>query len=191
MLRASEPNPIRKRVYPLPLFVALTLAGILAILLYVGEHLNQQAIEAHWYPAQACQLPEDTCYATLGQERQLSFRLLTEQPLPLEPLPIEVQLEGWSAAEQAQLIMEVDLQGRDMYMGYNRTQLHHQGEGLFSGIPRLSLCTDEVMVWRASVLIYPEGDLEAQPLATYFDFVVDQRLFRSGSPASSTVATDS
>lgn len=164
--------------YPLNLLILITLCSILLIIWYTTDHLlHRQTGDVHWYSADACELPDQTCSATLNAGRRLELTLHSDDPQPLKPLPVSVQLIGYSEAELAQLTLELDLQGRDMYMGYNRTQLVHQGNGLFNATPILSLCTDEVMVWRASVLIHPPEGF-GKTYGSYFDFTVVQSLFR-------------
>lgn len=168
----SQPTKARKP-YPLNLFILATLVSILLVIWYVTDYLGeQQHGKVTWYPAAECQLPEQSCQTTLPDNQRLHFTLHTPEPRPLEPLPITVRLEGYSEEELSRLQLEIDLQGRDMYMGYNRTPMQYQGEGVFSATPLLSLCTDEMMVWRASVLINPTG-LSFKPVyGSYFDFTV-------------------
>jgi len=171
----SDPSP-SKRKYPLNLLILGTLLALLLSIWYATDYLgNRQTGDLQWFPSSACELPEESCQADLDADRSLLFRMHVEEPQPLEILPVSVELHGFSEAELDALTLELDLQGRDMYMGYNRTALEHQGEGLFTANPRLGLCTDEVMVWRASVMIHPN---EAASYGSYFDFTVVQTNFR-------------
>jgi len=165
-----------KRRYPLNILILITLLAILLAVWYVTDYMgDRQTGDVQWYPSADCELPEETCQAQLQAERKILFDLNTDEPKPLELLPIRVQLEGFSEAELEALQLELDLQGRDMYMGYNRTPFEHQGEGVFTASPLLGICTDEVMVWRASVMIHPP---RGKSYGSYFDFTVTQRNFR-------------
>lgn len=171
----SDSSPSRRK-YPFNLLILVTLLTILLSVWYVTDYLgNRQTGDLHWYASEACELPEETCRADLSAERQLLFTMAVDEPQPLEILPVRVELSGYSEAELESLSLELDLQGRDMYMGYNRVPLEHQGDGLFTASPRLGLCTDEVMVWRASVLIHPP---EAKSYGSSFYFTVVQSNFR-------------
>ncbi|HKM15197.1 MAG TPA: hypothetical protein VJY63_04630 [Marinospirillum sp.] len=161
----------RKTPYPINLLILITLVGILLAIWYVTNYLHtKQAGQVTWYSAASCQLPQDTCFVKLDGQKHLTFRLDKQEPKPLESLPIRVQLEGYSEEELKNLQLEIDLQGRDMYMGYNRTPMIYQGEGLFTANPILSICTEAVMVWRASVLI--NNLTTSTTYGSYFDFTV-------------------
>lgn len=161
----------RKTPYPINLLILITLVGILLAIWYVTNYLHtKQAGQVTWYSAASCQLPQDVCFAKLEDKQTLTFQLHNKQPKPLENLPISVQLKGYSEAELQNLELEIDLQGRDMYMGYNRTLMTYQGEGVFTANPILSICTEAVMVWRASVLI--NNLTTSTTYGSYFDFTV-------------------
>ncbi len=168
----------RKKPTPINLLILVTLAGILLAIWYVTGYLNnQQASNVTWYPAASCQLPQEVCSANLTGQQQLTFTLHNQQPKPLEHLPLSVELKGYSEAELENLQLEIDLQGRDMYMGYNRTTMTYAGKGVFTANPILSICTEDIMVWRASVLINKTAaELPATnnnaTYGSYFDFTV-------------------
>lgn len=163
----------RKTTNPITLLILVTLASILLAIWYVTGYLNQQQNDkVTWYAAASCQLPQEVCSAQLTGQQQLTFTLHNQQPKPLEHLPVSVQLTGYSPAELENLQLEIDLQGRDMYMGYNRTLMQHQGNGLFTANPILSICTEDIMVWRASVLINNITASTPSTYGSYFDFTV-------------------
>ncbi len=165
-----------RRPYPLNILILVTLISILLAIWYLTAYLaGRQTGDIDWHPSEACQLPEETCSTPLPGQRRLYFTLNSEEPTPLEPLPVTLQLEGYSKDELEALELELDLQGRDMYMGYNRTRFEHQGGGTFTATPRLGICTDEVMVWRASVILHPP---EGRSYGSQYDFTVIQANFR-------------
>lgn len=164
-----------RKPYPLNFFILVTLLSILLVIWYVAGYLqDNQQDRISWHLPEQCELPGPDCQVGLPQGRSLRFTLHSDDPKPLEILPITVQLEGFTATELERLKLEIDLQGRDMYMGYNRTRMTHQGEGVFTATPLLSLCTDSVMVWRASILVNQQG-INLQPTwGSYFDITVIQ-----------------
>jgi len=162
-----------KNPYPVNLLILVTLVGILLAVWYVTGYLNEkQDDQVTWYSASSCQLPQDTCLVKLENPKQLTFTLNKAEPRPLETLPLSVELKGYSDAELENLQVEIDLQGRDMYMGYNRTLMEYQGFGRFTANPILSICTEEIMVWRASVLINNTAQEQPATYGSYFDFTV-------------------
>lgn len=170
----QEPDK-HKNPYPVNLLILVTLVGILLGVWYVTGHLNErQDDQVTWFKAASCQLPEEVCSVQLKNQQHLTFTLHNQQPKPLEHLPLSVALTGYSPAELENLQLEIDLQGRDMYMGYNRTAMVYQGEGVFTANPILSICTEEVMVWRASVLI--NNLTTSTTYGSYFDFTAKHKL---------------
>lgn len=170
---SQPPARAKKKYNPLHFFAVVTLLGILVAIWYVTGYLHEHpAGNVTWYSPEACELPGPACSASLGQGHSLTFDLQTDNPRPLELLPISVQLSGYSEAELDKLQLEVDLQGRDMYMGYNRTPMTHEGNGRFTATPLLSLCTEDRMIWRASILINQEGFSLKPTYGSYFDFTV-------------------
>ena len=81
----------------------------------------------------------------------------------LKPIDFEVSVEGI----QAEAVL-VDLQGTEMYMGINQTELQpaSQNPGLFTGQGALGACVTGEMGWRATVLVNTsQGAIKA-----HFDF---------------------
>lgn len=169
MTQTSRPA----KSYPFNLLILLTLVAILASIWYASHYLKSRSTaDMDWFEAQDCDLPAESCLAQLQIDKSMRFELLTDDPQPLQPLPVRVTLSGFSEDELAALRLELDLQGRDMYMGYNRVPMVHQGGGVFTATPTLSLCVDQQMVWRSSVLIAADG--QARRFGSYFDFNVIQ-----------------
>lgn len=156
----------------LRLLIGLTLVVALASLVYLASYLaNQQNKDVHWVLPSACEILTTNCLVQLNDQQQLVIFPLAEEPQPLASLPFKIQLIGFSEAALNQLQLEVDLQGVDMYMGYNRTPMQHLGEGVFVATPSLSLCTEDKMLWRASFLLTSLTE-EFKPLGTYIEFLV-------------------
>jgi hypothetical protein len=105
-----------------------------------------------------CDLREGPCIGTLPNGARVYFEL-TPRDLPLlEPLAIDVRLEGLRA-----LGVEVDFAGIDMNMGYNRPSLVAQNEGRYVGKTVLPVCVRYRMDWEARVLVRTADGLVAAP----------------------------
>lgn len=66
----------------------------------------------------------------------------------LEPLKLSVQVKGMEVSS-----VEVDFEGLEMYMGFNRPKLTAQGDGRFVGETRIPVCVRDAMEWEAKVLV--------------------------------------
>ncbi|ODC04693.1 hypothetical protein BFW38_15315 [Terasakiispira papahanaumokuakeensis] len=158
-------NDTRSRL--LNFFTLVTLGTILVSVWYLTDYYwLKDREQIRWVHLSNCDLPRSTCVADLGQGRQVSLQVLAPTIRPLQPMPVLVTTSGFRPDRIA-----LDLQGVDMYMGYNRTELVQVSPGHYTGEPRLSLCTEQKMPWRAGVILYGnEG-----PIGVQFDFLVSQR----------------
>lgn len=108
-----------------------------------------------------CDLHKGPCDAHLpgGGEVRLD---ITPRPLrTMVPLTVAVQLRDLTASA-----VELDLQGVDMNMGYNRPALAPQGDGRdgrFVGSAMVPVCVRDIMEWQARVLIHSDRGLLAAP----------------------------
>lgn len=109
---------------------------------------NKPDIES-WPLVENCDLHQQTCQASQGDAAaSLSIQ---PQPIPLaKPFQVEVQLKNLDTQ-----ILELDISGVNMYMGYNRVTLTADPEkpGHFTGGSMLAFCTNEVMEWQVSLLL--------------------------------------
>ncbi|BBI54535.1 hypothetical protein HORIV_69560 [Vreelandella olivaria] len=81
----------------------------------------------------------------------------------LEILPLEVEVDGLTATQ-----VEVDFIGRDMDLGLHRFALSTDAPGHFQGQGQVGICTQNVMPWRARVILQTaEGKV-----GSWFDFDV-------------------
>lgn len=142
------------------IIIVLLLAGLAALML-LPEYLQQNSTAIELTP-QPCDLHSGICEAVLSEKRvSLS---ITPGPLhSMKPLQVLVQIEGIDA--QAVLL---DIQGRDMYMGINQTQLHSADHtaGDWRGNTELAVCATGEMFWRAYLVI----DDSTTTYTTWFDF---------------------
>ena len=90
--------------------------------------------------------------------RSLEFELAPRQARSLEPLEFRVRTEGMDTTT-----VNIQLEGRDMYMGINQLQLQPvPGEpGLWRGIGELAVCTTGEMIWQARVQAAGSSNLNA------------------------------
>ncbi|WP_409522902.1 hypothetical protein [Nitrincola sp. MINF-07-Sa-05] len=158
------------------MIIVLLLAGLAALML-LPEYLQQNSAAVELTP-QPCDLHTGVCEGILDDKRvRLS---ITPGPLhSMKPLQVMVQLDGINA--QAVLL---DIQGRDMYMGINQTQLQSpvqtfsnessnkssneisNGHDNWNGKTELAVCTTGEMFWRAQLIINDD----TTTYTTWFDF---------------------
>jgi hypothetical protein len=110
-----------------------------------------------------CDLSAGPCQATRGTE-QIRFAIESPQIGSHALLQLRVHLEGLAADS-----IEVDFQGRDMYMGINRVALNKQADGSYWGEGRLPVCTTGEMPWRARVIITQQNS----QVGSWFDFMAE------------------
>lgn len=148
-----------KRQWSMLALIALVLIALVVLPQWVKE---QQADDSVFIPPLPCDLHQGRCIASSGKQvLQLS---LTPGPLvSMQPLSIEVRLQHFDARQ-----VMLDLQGIEMYMGLNQTQLQQDPErpGVWHGTTELAVCTTGDMTWRASVYIDTDDTL----YSTHFDF---------------------
>ncbi|PXF31349.1 hypothetical protein WH50_10510 [Pokkaliibacter plantistimulans] len=110
--------------------------------------------------APVCQLAagEQECSFQLKDSaKTMSFRLASSHIALTEPVPFVIRVSsGWPVDR-----VEMDLQGRDMYMGLNHSEAVRQaaddersstsGGSLFSGNIVVPACTTGTMVWQALI----------------------------------------
>lgn len=105
-----------------------------------------------------CDLRRDACTSPLPGGAWVRLNLEPKTIPLLEPLTIDVHVEGLNA-----LGVEVDFAGVDMNMGYNRPRLIAAGSGHFVGKTVLPVCVRYRMDWEAKVLIRTAQGLIAAP----------------------------
>ena len=104
-------------------------------------------------PDPACDLRAGDCRLVFPNGEGVVFRILPRDIPLIEPIQIQVELEGL----QARKVM-VDFAGIGMNMGFNRPELTAVAEGRFSGTARIPVCVRKRMDWEARVMVEtPEG----------------------------------
>ena len=95
-----------------------------------------------------CDLRAGACSSQLAGGATVNFSITPRSIPVIEPLQLTVDIEGLKVEA-----VEVDFNGADMYMGFNRFQLARQDDGIFTGEGRIPVCVREAMEWEARVRI--------------------------------------
>ena len=105
-----------------------------------------------------CDLRAGPCTGILPDGGRISFAITPRDIPVIKPLRFQVELEDVDASG-----VEVDLQGVDMNMGYNRPRLDARGEGHFEGDAIIPVCVRDAMEWEARVLVRSDKGTVAAP----------------------------
>ncbi len=138
-------------------------AGLLAISLIavavykIWPQLNPKVAELAQL-SHDCDLRAGPCSNVFSDGGSVSFGIEPRDIPVVQPLSLEVRLEGIEADR-----VEVDFQGTDMNMGYNRAELAQDGSGRFIGKGMLPVCVRYAMEWEAKVLLHTGRGLLAAP----------------------------
>ena len=142
--------------------VSLLLAVVLVLAL-LGYVLEDEAIDLPRIISTLpfdpdCDLRAGACVTKLSDNAKVSFAIEPRTIPLLQELQLAVTVNGYSVDK-----VEVDLNGVDMNMGFNRVELESMGNGHFSGTGQLSVCTLDIMEWEARVLLYQKDDVTVVP----------------------------
>jgi hypothetical protein len=105
-----------------------------------------------------CDLRAGACMTQLKGGGRVTFSIEPRDIPAVKPLALRVELSDIQANS-----ITVDFSGVDMNMGFNRTQLSRQGDGVFSGKGMLPVCVWDAMEWEAQVLIEGQQGLISVP----------------------------
>jgi len=148
-------NLSRTLLWGIAIFLFAALSGVAMI--RVWPLLNPDVTESATADS-ACDLRAGPCMSSLPGGGRISLSI-TPQTIPvLKPLTLEVKLDGLDAGS-----VEVDFQGIDMNMGFNRSRLDPKGEGVYSGTATIPVCIRDAMEWEARVLARTDKGLVAAP----------------------------
>ncbi|MDH2435126.1 hypothetical protein QCD60_21600 [Pokkaliibacter sp. MBI-7] len=146
---------------PLPrALIGITGATFLLLVTLFGSRWLSTQSSSNMLNAPVCQLAagEQECTFQLKDSaKTMSFRLASPHISLTEPTPFVIRVSsGWPVDR-----VEMDLQGRDMYMGLNHSEAVRQaaeddrsstsGGSLFSGHIVVPACTTGAMVWQALI----------------------------------------
>lgn len=144
------------------IWIWLTGAGLFAAMaaaaLHVAWPLLNPTVVATAPIDPRCDLRQGPCTGILPNGGRVHLQLEPRSLPLLEPLRIEVRLEGLRAFG-----VDVDFAGVDMNMGYNRPSLQAGGDGRYSGTTVLPVCVRYRMDWEARVLVRTADGLMAAP----------------------------
>ena len=149
-----------KESAPLSIVIGL-LVAILGIVGYKLSPMRRQNTDVT-LPVSTCSPGLQTCTLIIPNGRQLDFSM---EPLPIRPLQtlrLIVAVSGTGIQK-----VEVDFDGTEMNMGYNRVALS-ENKQQFSGQAILPVCISGTMTWTATVLL----TTETQRIAVPFHFAV-------------------
>jgi hypothetical protein len=139
--------------------ISLVIALALACLLVAGYKWSAawRQTRATTLPVPPCNPAERDCRVALPDGGQLTLSITPRPILALQPLNLSVVFSDTRAD-----LVEIDFDGADMSMGYNRPRLAFQGEK-FSGTTILPVCITGSMTWKATVLASIGGERIAVP----------------------------
>jgi hypothetical protein len=137
---------------------------LIALFLWWTQHAPAQNITSTPL-AKACNLHQQACYNT-HQDIKLSLDI-TPKPIPIaKQLAVNAHIEGVTPTR-----VQLDINGSNMYMGYNRITLKQQADGSWTGKMLLAFCTIDRMEWQLTLLIDLADGSQLQapfPLTTPF-----------------------
>lgn len=156
----EQQTPPAKGRLRLILPLAATLCAALFFIAVLPKLLTQDNRGTTELTPPSCDIGEGRC--TLEQNGlALSFELTPTPPSSAGPLAARLTTRGFSPRK-----VLLSLEGRDMYMGLNQTELLPAGGDIWQGETQLAVCTTGEMVWRAILLI----ETEDRTYRTWFDF---------------------
>ena len=139
--------------------IGFVIALALACLLVAGYKWSaaRHATSATTLPVPACNPGERDCRVALPAGGHLTLSITPRPILSLQTLNLSVAFSDGRAD-----LVEIDFDGADMSMGYNRPRLAVQGEK-FTGSTILPVCITGTMTWKATVLASIDGERIAIP----------------------------
>lgn len=143
-------------------WMAIMGAAALALLIGYAIHVAWPILFppiAHSVPHDpGCDLRAGDCRLAFPGGEKVTFRILPRTLPLIEPVQVEVALEGL----QAHRVM-VDFVGIGMNMGYNRPELKAQGDNRFAAQARIPVCVRNRMDWEARVMVDTADGLWVAP----------------------------
>ena len=124
----------------------LLIAAIMGVIGYKLSPMLRPNVDIT-LPGSPCNPGLQTCIATLPNGDRLELSIEPRPIRPLQPLQLSVSITGFKADT-----MEIDFDGSEMRMGYNRPVLT-ASNGRFLGQTILPVCVSGTMEWTATVLL--------------------------------------
>jgi len=140
-----------------------TILTVIALALACAAVIGYK-LSARWHSTGAILLPRPSCDPSvedctipLPRGGQLTLSIAPRPVRALQKLSLQVEIAGMKAEK-----VEIDFDGVDMSMGYNRPVLSGDG-GRFSGQATLPICVTGTMTWKATVVVTTENERFAAP----------------------------
>lgn len=133
--------------------LAVIFVVITAITAYFSwKHLDaEENNELHFVTQENCLVDRDTCVARNAQGHEIR---LTMSPKPIPVMKdIQTQVEVSGIKVDPKQPIKVIVSGLNMYMGFQRADLHHGNKKNYQGVLVLPVCTVDVMNWQIRVLV--------------------------------------
>lgn len=135
--------------------IALALACVAVIGYKLSARLH--STDAILLPRSSCAPSIQDCTIPLPHGGQLQLSIAPRPIRPLQKLSLKVRITGVKAEK-----VEIDFDGVDMSMGYNRAILSGDG-GTFFGEAMLPVCITGTMTWKATVIVTADNERFAAP----------------------------
>ena len=139
--------------------ILTVIALALACVAVIGYKLSARwhSTDATLLPRSPCDPSIQDCFITLPHGGQLQLSIAPRPIRPLQKLSLEVKTTGVKAEK-----VEIDFDGVDMSMGYNRQPLSGDGRE-FYGQAILPVCITGAMTWKATVIVTAGSERFAAP----------------------------
>ncbi|WP_428035529.1 hypothetical protein [Amphritea sp.] len=143
-------------------YLYLILLGGFILAVWLGSSLFSLPSSETPGIANTCDLNKQSCSVDIG-EVHLNLDIQPRPVRSMTPLNYRVSIDGTMASK-----VMINLQGSEMYMGINQTELTPLKDkpGVFYGKGELAVCTTGEMIWRLTV----SAETAAGPLTTWFEF---------------------
>lgn len=143
-------------------YLYLLLLGGFILAIWLGASMFSLPNKESPGYASDCDLRQQSCKVDIG-EASLTLDIQPREIRSLTPLNYQVSIEGTNVSQ-----VMISLQGSEMYMGINQTELSPVAgkPGVFKGQGELAVCTTGEMKWRLTV----SAKTEAGQLNTWFEF---------------------
>jgi hypothetical protein len=138
--------------------VGLLFAALAGVALYKAYPLLNPTVAVRAPLNPQCDLRAGPCQVVFPDGARVKFGIEPRAIPVVKALRFEVDMQGIKASA-----VEIDFQGTDMNMGFNRAKLAAAGEGKFAGDGMLPVCVREAMEWEAKVLIHTDAGLMEAP----------------------------
>lgn len=135
--------------------LVLVLIGVLGYKVWPFLHAPLLLIAE---PDGDCDLRSGPCEARFPGGALVGLEIRPNAIPTATPLSIDVVLSGLDAQS-----VEIDFQGVEMYMGFNRGALSETEPGRYQGRGMIPVCVRTRMTWEARVLIHTPDGLLAAP----------------------------